>query len=504
MRRLKKKDAKNLDWVDKAPAVAMIATIVLQGSYFPIEYMSISLVICIILLYRLSLKQDHVYINKSVMVLSLLLCSMYVISTVFVSCDKYAAATETFKVFGFMLFLAVCLTQRNKIALLGGTLIGILCVSVVGLTAYIGKWGIDSMLLEDRGLLRLQSIIQYANTTALLMGIGFFISLYFMERQKENSKKTVYAAVGYVLLISLVLTFSRSMIGIFTFLLVITVFCMRGYLMRAAVVLEFVLATAVGYLLNKLVLGGQSLMAVVLLCLSILLVVYVFLKLSSIPQLIGKTIYYIFVTLLFVVPAGIFAVVYFRKLDLLSLMGSTFASRLVYMQDGLSIILKNPIMGIGPGGWMERQFIYQTAQYFVRYVHNGFIQLALDAGVGALAVFIAIIVIFYVHIIRKYKKTHEFYYFIILMIMTLIMLHSLLDIDMSFLSVNAIIAQCIAIAVEDQSKGCSTKTGLYKRYVKPAMVIFLVITVYYIIGDISFQKAQQSFINKDFKTAERM
>ena len=113
------------------------------------------------------------------------------------------------------------------------------------------------------------------------------------------------------------------------------------------------------------------------------------------------------------------------------LLGSTLACRFIYWYDAFFVILKNPL-GIGASTWENLQYKIQSAIYHMQYVHNGFLQLALEGGVAALATFIA----FIVYCLKpgrdkeKNKVTdHDSY---ILAIIILIILHSFVDIDLSY------------------------------------------------------------------------
>lgn len=59
--------------------------------------------------------------------------------------------------------------------------------------------------------------------------------------------------------------------------------------------------------------------------------------------------------------------------------GGTFFARLLYWQDALPLIGSNPL-GIGHLGWRSLQGSVQTGRYATAYLHNGLLQLALDAG----------------------------------------------------------------------------------------------------------------------------
>ena len=62
-----------------------------------------------------------------------------------------------------------------------------------------------------------------------------------------------------------------------------------------------------------------------------------------------------------------------------SLSQSSFLGRLLYYQDALPIIVKNPF-GLGYDGYFYTQGSFQTGIYTVKYIHNDFLQLLLDIG----------------------------------------------------------------------------------------------------------------------------
>lgn len=101
---------------------------------------------------------------------------------------------------------------------------------------------------------------------------------------------------------------------------------------------------------------------------------------------------------------------------------STFAGRLLYMYDALPLLLKYPF-GLGYLGYHFMQGSFQSGVYNVSYVHNDFLQIALDIGVIPLLLFIAAIVLFF------FKKQVDFTDKIIL---AAFVLHSLLDFNLQF------------------------------------------------------------------------
>jgi O-antigen ligase len=80
---------------------------------------------------------------------------------------------------------------------------------------------------------------------------------------------------------------------------------------------------------------------------------------------------------------------------------SEFKIRLVYWQDGLNMLKDYWWKGTGGGGWSLLQSEYQSKNYFVKYIHNHYIQTALDVGVLGLVFFLVIIGLFTFAICRQ-------------------------------------------------------------------------------------------------------
>lgn len=72
--------------------------------------------------------------------------------------------------------------------------------------------------------------------------------------------------------------------------------------------------------------------------------------------------------------------VFTRFLDADSL--STVWGRLLYNKDGVRLLLQKPL-GVGNLGWFYLQRMIQTGVYNVRYIHNDWLQMALDYGLPA-------------------------------------------------------------------------------------------------------------------------
>lgn len=77
----------------------------------------------------------------------------------------------------------------------------------------------------------------------------------------------------------------------------------------------------------------------------------------------------------------------FLKTDSLS----TVWGRLLYNKDGIRLLLQRPL-GVGYLGWFYLQRMIQTGVYNVRYVHNDWLQMALDYGLPAALALLGLVI----------------------------------------------------------------------------------------------------------------
>lgn len=66
----------------------------------------------------------------------------------------------------------------------------------------------------------------------------------------------------------------------------------------------------------------------------------------------------------------------------------TFVERIIQWYDGLRLLLRAPLLGIGPGTWRHEYQRIQSAQYTARVIHNGFLQVGLETGLIGFLLFV--------------------------------------------------------------------------------------------------------------------
>lgn len=232
--------------------------------------------------------------------------------------------------------------------------------------------------LERNG--RLESTLEYANALAIfaLINIGICVVSYMLER------KLVYLGLLTVNAVGLLLTFSRSV--------------------------------------------------------WVLWLIMAFAALVWFPQLRKQT-YWIPIGLTHIFSLAIALAIkrdtffFWQRVSSIQTKTSEFQIRLTYWKDSWGMIHDHFLGGTGGGGWNVLVSLYRSQEYFVRYVHNHYIQITLDIGIVGLLAFASWIVIFYMAGIRRIKcelNTDLMLTKGMLLFVTVLLLHAGFDFDLTF------------------------------------------------------------------------
>ncbi len=277
---------------------------------------------------------------------------------------------------------------------------------------------------------RLQSLLYYANVAGSLFSCGFFSLLSF--KPSNRSMKLLKLVAGIVLLVALWLTKSRFSIAIF----------------------------------------------------AVLLIAWLIITKSTHQKRTRRLLLYIAVL------AVSLGAVYFIRPDIL--MQSSLALRLVYFQDAIKAIMSSPLLGLSPGGFGAKVYEQQSAIYYTNLVHNGFLQIAVDAGLPALSVFL-------VPLITSFSKKKAGSGFSVVLVMLL--LHSLVDIDLSFTPVLMLLGSLIANQNHKTSPAQLVNLRKVKKFGGAAAVIGVAAVVLYLSAGETLYYVSQRFFDVDKEKA---
>ncbi len=312
---------------------------------------------------------------------------------------------EKLLIFILALYVGKLFSQRQDIIL--RLLVAVsLIISIGGILAYCSIITPSEFIFPDGSLLRLQSFIKYANTTACLLGSGYY-SLLELEAKHEKVK----ALIGAVILMGLWLTFSKACIPMFlaiAFLIISAKRDCRGFFIIQNVI------TAVFSVLTAYLASAELLLpAFISICIGI--------ALSSILTSKIKRDLFKPWTALFIIGiiAGVVLIIIKPSIAI------TLFKRWDYSRDALSLIPDSILLGNGPASWRLLQFTSQTTDYFVTLMHNGPLQFAVEMGIPFTVIFFAVIIFAVIRLIkaRRLAATAS---------ILLTVLHSSMDLDLSF------------------------------------------------------------------------
>lgn len=153
---------------------------------------------------------------------------------------------------------------------------------------------------------------------------------------------------------------------------------------------------------------------------------------------------------------------------------STLLGRLLYYKDAIPVILKHPF-GLGYYGYSYIQKSIQTGIYTAVFVHNDFLQFALDIGIIPAFIFI-------IAIIKNLICGKRFSYF--KQILLVIILHTFLDFDLQFMSIFLILVLTLNYTTGKKYVLNVNKTVVYfiTTLVSMVYLYFAICTIFHYIG----------------------
>jgi len=291
-----------------------------QGSFFPRQF----LLMIVLLLIAFVLFGKSLPVSKEAAFL-FGITVLYGASLLILSENRNVGLIEMLRTLVFPLAL-LFFYKFNSAKAEKAIFISLMIIAVLGLLAFFSIIHIPGGVIESSN--RLQSVIQYANTTALLMLIGI---LYSVQSYKTDKK------IGKLICL---LIFAAA-------------FFLTGS--RTALVIGLTVCSLYAMIISgrrgKMIVAGSL---ILLICAIVCLNIFTDIRMFRI-----------------------------------SIFEATLVERLVTFQDAIRIVRGYPVLGIGAGNWQHWQFLHQSVPYEVKYIHNYYLQLLLDGGVLAPLLFLA-------------------------------------------------------------------------------------------------------------------
>ena len=169
----------------------------------------------------------------------------------------------------------------------------------------------------------------------------------------------------------------------------------------------------------------------------------------------------------------------------------SITDRLTYMKDGLKLSYQNLMFGIGGDGWKYREREAQSYNYYANEPHSYLIEILLEFGIIGFIAIIGILVEIFINFKNKFEKSEteeKEFNKTIFCVLLLIILHSIIDFDMSFLIIQITVFLLLGLLTPEQE---------VKKVSKLNKVSEIVLIIYMII--ISVVNVQR-IITKNYKT----
>jgi tetratricopeptide (TPR) repeat protein len=324
--------------------------------------------------------------------------------------------------------------------------------------------------------IRLASVFQYPNTYASFL-IALLLSYIYTIL---TSRKWLYTFITGILLVpiclSLLLTLSR---GGFVVLPLIILFILPFLKLYRQIffIIYFVIALAASLSINNIILAEAKKVAeqntVSLMGWSILILTSIIVSLlitgihilitnryeDSVNSFMNRKYSNFILPVVFIVVGSILGFIFinnketfkflpndlYQRIEKINFNQHEVLERLTFYKDSLKLFKDYPIFGAGGGAWAAAYEHYQNNPYTSRQAHNFFLQYLDEVGVVGFSILIIIISTIIVYFIRNFianKKTsndHFIYYIIAISLL----IHSILDFDMSFIYIEALTFLCL-------------------------------------------------------------
>ncbi|WP_246188034.1 O-antigen ligase family protein [Paenibacillus tengchongensis] len=325
---------------------------------------------------------------------------------------------------------------------------------------------LDAVMTDSNGL-RLTSIFQYANTYAAFLMAFLFVALFAVIRSRKWYGIVINSFMLVPILVSLLLTLSRGGLVLLPVVFILLLLMLKPtqqilWIVHLAVSGLASLAvispiTNVGTELSSAFDAGTAakgwgyLAAASVLTAAISWVIQKFAapwltrKLSGwngrklaglwLP-LVSLTLVALIAFLLLgtglkkVLPDNIET-----RLENINFNQHSVLERFTFYKDALKVTKDYPLLGAGGGGWSALYEKYQNNPYTSRQVHNFFLQYLIEVGIIGFIIFMGFMLYIFYKYIRGYLQRDKddfangFFYFIIALS---ILVHSLLDFNMSY------------------------------------------------------------------------
>ena len=173
-----------------------------------------------------------------------------------------------------------------------------------------------------------------------------------------------------------------------------------------------------------------------------------------------------------------------NRIQSLNLNNKSVWERVIFIEDGIKLALKNPIFGIGGNGYKYALDEVKQYNYSPIQMHSFIVKIFIENGIFSAISFIIITIISLYYIIKQIKNStsqEKSINSLILLIIILINAHSLIDFNLSFLSILFDLFIFYAIILSKEEKNTINKP--ITLVVIILIFIFVIVNIFRFITD---------------------
>ncbi|SEU15305.1 O-antigen ligase [Paenibacillus sp. NFR01] len=329
-----------------------------------------------------------------------------------------------------------------------------------------GSIYLDAVMTDSNGL-RLTSIFQYANTYAAFLMAFLFVAVFALVRSKKWYGMLIHGFMLVPIILSLLLTLSRGglvMLPVAFLLLLIMLKPAKQLLWIIHLAIAGIVSLAItnsvtdiGLELNTKFTVSSALKgwAYLILASAVVAAIGWLIQRYAAPRLqsklngwesrkgsglwipLGSLILVALIAYL-LVGTGLRSIMpdnIETRLENINFKQHSVEERFTFYKDAVKVIKDHPVLGAGGGGWAALYEQYQNNPYTSRQVHNFFLQYLIEVGIVGFIVFIGFIGYIFYGYIRTYLKREKSDFengFLFYIIALSILVHSLLDFNLSY------------------------------------------------------------------------
>ena len=396
---------------------------------------------------------------------------------------------ECEKIMLFYLAFLTAASEKSDLCIFQSLFAVAFLLSVPGFFGYVGLLkNIPENVFVSISERRLQSLLKYANSTACFLGVGYVAAMKCICAKVTGTIRNLYYLAAAAVLTALYLTFSKGFLPLFilagSFLMVKNTQVRRIFLSQNLVVFLFVLPIRYFSMRQMTALA----VGVTLLCITIAALLPRFAAVTE-----KKLVFVLWCTVfvLAMTAAAVYAANNPRVF-------STLETRLLYYNDTVRFMNENfwfsprMFVGFGPGSWRLMYYGFQSSPYNVLCLHNGFLQLIFENGLLFTVLFFSVIFrAVYVH----FKAGDRFR----LTLLSLILVHSLIDLDLSFGCILAVVG---FLSGEAYVRNKSDENGKIQYVLKTSVIVFAASIWIYMAAEYGLrQQLENHYLNGENKKA---